>query len=279
MSRPCFLFDRIQHFAREHPQRAALISGSRQISYGELDDRARRVATGLLALQLPGQSRIAILCANRPEFFEIWQGASLAGHVLTPVNTRLAPREIAFILGDSQARVLFIEAGLEHILQDIGGEPSALARVYVIGGGAPERPGWHCYRDWRDEQSGSGFTSRARADDTVVQMHTSGTTGFPKGVELEHAAVLTCIRSMMGQTTWPEGEVALVTAPLFHTAGCAWAHCALQSGGSVVLLEELTPPAVLSAIENQRVSQALLVPALIRRVLDSPLCAKWIFPA
>jgi len=104
-------------------------------------------------------------------------------------------------------------------------------------------------------------------------MHTSGTTGFPKGVELNHSSVIACARSMMGEAPWPAGEVALVTAPLFHTAGCAYAHCALQSGGTIVLLEELSPATILSAIEQHRVSDALLVPALLRIVLDSPQCA------
>jgi len=266
------LFDRIQHFAHQHGRRTALIAGCARITYAELDERARRVANGLSALQLPEQSRVAILCANRPEFFEIWQGAALAGLVLTPINTRLAAGEIEFILNDSQARVLFGDEGAEHLLQEISGEGTAIECFFLLGGRPAGQSGWRAYSDWREEQSSDAISRRGRPDDTVVQMHTSGTTGFPKGVELQHTAVLRCIRSMMGQDGWPAGEVALVTAPLFHTAGCAWAHCALQTGGSAVLLEELSPAAVLSAIENHRVSQALLVPALIRRVLDSPLC-------
>lgn len=273
MSGPCFLFDQVSDFARQHAGRTALITGSRRISYGELNDRARRVANGLHALKLDRQSRIAMLCGNRHEFFEIWQGAALAGHVLTPINTRLAAREIAFILNDAQAPLLFVDEACHELVQEIAGELTAVRQIFTLGSHAQ----WPSYNDWRDEQSvnephRSRFPPRL-ADDTVVQMYTSGTTGFPKGVELGHASMLACVRSMMGLAAWATGEIALVTAPLFHTAGSAWAHCALQSGGTIVLLQELSPAAVLSAIENHRVSQVLLVPVLIRMVLDSPQCA------
>jgi acyl-CoA synthetase (AMP-forming)/AMP-acid ligase II len=78
---------------------------------------------------------------------------------------------------------------------------------------------------------------------------------------------------MMGLNAWPPNEVTLVTAPLFHTAGCAWASCALQSGGTIVLLSEVTPTAILDAFEANAVTQALLVPAVIQMVLQLPECA------
>ena len=273
MSGPRCLFDQVSDFARQRAGRVALLSGSRRISYSELDDRARRVGNGLRALKLDQRSRVAILCGNRHEFFEIWQGASMAGHVLTPINARLAAREITFILNDSKARLLFVDQAFHGLVQEIAGELPAVQQIFTLG----KHLEWPSYSDWRDGQSADQPPPSSLPppfpDDTVVQMYTSGTTGFPKGVELSHASVLACVRSMMGLAAWPPGEVALVTAPLFHTAGSAWAHCALQSGGTVVLLEELSPQAVLSAIENHRVSEALLVPALIRMVLDSPRCA------
>ena len=106
----------------------------------------------------------------------------------------------------------------------------------------------------------------------MVQMYTSGTTGFPKGVELNHTSMLACVRSMMGLHEWQPGEVALVTAPLFHTAGSAWANCALQSGGTIVLLREVSPASILDALEEYKVTQALLVPAVVQMALQSPDC-------
>ena len=257
------LFDQVTDFARHCADRTSLISGSRQISYSKLDERARRVGNGLLALKLDRPSRVAILCGNRHEFFEIWQGASMAGHILTPINARLAAREIEFILNDSQARLLFVDEAFHGLVQEISGELTAVKQIFTLG----SHHEWLAYSEWRDGQSADqpshSLIPPPYPEDTVVQMYTSGTTGFPKGVELSHASVLTCVRSMMGLAAWSSGEVALVTAPLFHTAGSAWAQCALQSGGTVVLLKELSPAAVLSAIEDHQVSKALLVEHLV----------------
>ena len=273
MSGPRFLFDQVSDFARQCEDRTALIAGAQRISYAELDESARRVSNGLHALKLDQQSRVAILCGNRPEFFEIWQGAALAGHVLTPINARLAALEIAFILNDSQASLLFVDEALHGLVQEIAGELSGVQQIFTLGRHAK----WLSYSDWRDDQSTDkphrSLIPPPVPDDTVVQMYTSGTTGFPKGVELSHVSVLACARAMMGLTAWSPGAVALVTAPLFHTAGSAYAHCALQSGGTIVLLEELSPATVLEVIEKHRVSDTLLVPALLRMVLESPQCA------
>ena len=266
-TRPC-LFDQVRMFAQQCPGDAALIQGNQHMSYSELDEHARRVCTGLESLELDPQSRVVILCRNRSAFFEIWQGTSMAGHVLTPINPSLAAPEIAFIVNDSRAKVVIVDDTSHDSVQKIADELPDVQQFFTLD----SRSSWSSYHDWRDSQEASEPQSSTRAGDTVVQMYTSGTTGFPKGVELDHSAILACVRSMMGETVWPQGEVTLVTAPLFHTAGSAYAHCALQSGGAIVLLEQLSPESVLAAIGSHAVNQALLVPALIRRVLDSPVC-------
>jgi len=269
MSAQSCLFDQVRHFARQCPDETALIQGKQHTSYQELDVRARRVCSALNALGLKAASRIIILSGNRPEFFEIWQGASMAGHVLTPVNARLAAPEIEFILNDSQAPVLIVDKSSQALVQEIAGKLTSVQQIVSLDAHTE----WPSYQHWRDTHSADEPLIALAPDDTVVQMYTSGTTGFPKGVELAHGAFLACVRSMMGEIAWPRGEVSLVTAPLFHTAGCAYAHCALQSGGSIVLLEQLSPETVLTAIDADKVSQALLVPVLIRMVLDSAACA------
>ncbi len=261
------LFDQLQHFAQHRPERQALIGGGRRVSYLQLQQRAQRVASGLASLDLPAHCRIAILSRNIPEFFEIWCGAAMAGHVLTPINARLAPGEVAFIVKDSGAGAIFVDQPYHALVGEIGNSLNGVRQVISLAGSSQ----WPHYPDWRDAYTAAD-PQPGKPDDTVVQMYTSGTTGFPKGVELDHGSVLACVRSMMGLNRWGDAEVALVTAPLFHTAGSAWAHCALQSGGTVVLLEELSPDTVLWALEDHAVSQALLVPTLIRMVQESPHC-------
>lgn len=264
-----FIFDAIREFAETRGDHTALSYDDRLTSYRELAQRMARVANGLSSLGLEPQSRIAILTGNNDYFFEIWLGAALGGFVLTPINARLAPPEVVYIVNDSEAEVLIVDAPFRQLVEGIVPELSTVRHIVSLG----EHPEWLEYPHWRDEQTFAEVAVRGDPRDTMVQMYTSGTTGFPKGVELNHTAVLACARSMMGLDAWEPGEVALVTAPLFHTAGSAWASCALQSGGTVVLLPELNAATMLTAIEENRVTQALLVPAVIQMALQSPECA------
>lgn len=269
MSESPFIFDAIREFAETRGDHTALIYEDRRSSYADLAQRFDRVANGLASLGLEPQSRIAILSGNKDYFFETWLGAALGGFVLTPINARLAPPEVLYIVNDSQAEVLIVDEPFHQLVEGIGADLSTVRHIFSLGG----HPEWITYTQWRDEQSPAKVRVRNHPGDTMVQMYTSGTTGFPKGVELNHTSVLACTRSMMGSDAWEPGEVALVTAPLFHTAGSAWANCALQSGGTVVLLRELSPESILDAIEEHRVTQTLLVPAVIQMVLHSPDCA------
>lgn len=270
MSGNRFIYDAIREYAKTRGDETVLIFGDRRSSYGELNERAERVANGLKSLGLERKNRVAILTGNNDYFFEIWLGAAIGGFVLTPVNARLAPLEVLYILNDSEAKVLFVDGPFQSLVEGIAGELSTVRHIFSLDAHAA----WPLYGTWREAQSSSSVDSGGDPSDAMVQMYTSGTTGFPKGVELNHTSVLACARGMMGAEAWQPGEVVLVTAPLFHTAGSAWASSALQSGGTVVVLRETTPASILNVIEKEKVTEVLLVPAVIQMLLKSPELAK-----
>jgi len=273
MSGNRFIFDAVRGYAESRADHPALIFGDRVTSYGDLELRANRVANGLSSFDLKPQSRIAILTGNNDYFFEIWLGAALGNFVLTPINARLAPPEVVYIVNDCQAEVLIVDGPFQALVKEIAADLATIRQVISLDA----HPEWHNYAEWRDEQAADQLQPTVDPGVTMVQMYTSGTTGFPKGVELKgvelnHLSFLACVRSMMGLTAWEPGEVALVTAPLFHTAGSAWASCALQSGGTIVLLRETNPATILNALEEYKVTQVLLVPAVIQMALQFPEC-------
>jgi acyl-CoA synthetase (AMP-forming)/AMP-acid ligase II len=92
--------------AAAHPDRIAIVAGNERISYAEVDRRATRVANGLIAAGIKPGARIALLDKNDPNYFELQFGCAKAGAVLVPINTRLAPPEIAYIVKDSGAEML-----------------------------------------------------------------------------------------------------------------------------------------------------------------------------
>jgi acyl-CoA synthetase (AMP-forming)/AMP-acid ligase II len=264
-----FIFDPIREYAQTRGEHTALIYGDRLTSYGELEQHANRVANGLSSLDLKPRCRIAVLTGNNDYFFEIWLGAALSGFVLTPINARLAPPEVLYIVNDSAAEVLIVDGPFQALVEGIAGDLSTVRHIISLD----KHSDWPLFSNWRSEQSADRFDASVDPADTMVQMYTSGTTGFPKGVELNHAGLLACARAMMGVAEWDPGEVVLVTAPLFHTAGSAWASSALQSGGTIVLLREVTPTSILNAFEENRVTEVLLVPAVIQMLMQSADCA------
>jgi acyl-CoA synthetase (AMP-forming)/AMP-acid ligase II len=100
----------VRHQAATQPERIALTFAEGDTSYGALDLRANQVANGLIAAGLRPQSRVALLDKNHDSFFEIWFGAAKANVVLVPINWRLAQPEIAFIVNDAEAEILFVGA-------------------------------------------------------------------------------------------------------------------------------------------------------------------------
>ena len=126
MSGNRFIFDAVRDYAATRADQAAVIFGDRITSYGDLEVLANRVANGLTSFDLKPQSRIAILTGNNDYFFEIWLGAALGNFVLTPINARLVPPEIAYIVNDCQAEILIVDGPFQGLVEEIAVDLSTI---------------------------------------------------------------------------------------------------------------------------------------------------------
>lgn len=161
--------------AAAHPDRIAIIIRDERVGYAEINRRANRVANGLSAAGLKAGARIALLDKNDTNYFELQFGCAKAGMVLVPINWRLAPPEIAFIVKDAASEMLFYGPEFAPVIAAIRGE---LGNIPLVPLGAGGRDG---YEAWRDRQSDGELPARSTPDDTVLQLYTSGTTGRAKG--------------------------------------------------------------------------------------------------
>src|SRR5690348_1649445 len=184
------LADLIRQRAATWPERAAITIDGASLTYADLDRRATRVANGLLALSGALQGRVAVLDKNSAAFYEVWFGAAKARKVLVPVNWRLAPAEIAYILNDSGAEFLFVGPEFFAVIDQIRRQLSTIKRIVGFSGSHPE---WESYVAWRDREPDADSCLRNGPDDVAIQLYTSGTTGHPKGVQLTHANVFAAI--------------------------------------------------------------------------------------
>jgi acyl-CoA synthetase (AMP-forming)/AMP-acid ligase II len=255
------LADIVRHQAAAQPARIALTFEEWDTDYGALDRRANQVANGLLAAGMRPAARIAVLDKNHDSFFEVWFGAAKAKAVLVPVTWRLAAREIAYIVNDARAEMLFVGSEFLNVVAEIRDQLKTVREVIVTDQG---------FTAWRDRQSDADPNLLTEGSDVCVQLYTSGTTGQPKGVQLTNDNLITLVsQSASGKWDWQVADVSLVAMPLFHIAGSGYALCGLYVGAHNVILRDVVPQQILDAIGRYQVTKLFLVPAVILLLLQN----------
>ena len=262
--------DLTRHHARTRPDRVAIHFEGRRITFRELDQRTNQVANGLIAEGVGPQARIAILSKNIPAFFELWFGSAKTDVVLVPVNFRLAPPEVAYVVDDAGAQILFVGAEFYPVAEKIAHELKSVRRIIALDDG---HPSWTDYTDWLAAQQANDRDMTIAPDHCAIQMYTSGTTGHPKGAQLSHASLLPLAHGGVRQLgDWHENDVNLVCMPLFHIGGSGWALVGLYRGVEMVLMRDPDPAIILRLIPQYRITKAFMVPALLLFLLQHPQC-------
>lgn len=264
-----YLTQGLHRALRHNPQLPATIFGERVRTVAEHADRVARLAGGLRSLGVAEGERVAILSMNSDHYLELLMAVPWANGVVNPVNVRWSPEEIVYSLDESSTTVLVVDDAFAPLL-DLLGERCRELRGVVHAGDGPVGGGAVGYEDLV-AASAPVPDARRGGDALAGILYTGGTTGFPKGVMLTHANILTSV--LGGQATFPfarPGGRFLHAAPLFH--GGALAACAAQwmVGGTQVVVPAFEPLAVMAAIEQHRVTDMLLVPTMLQRLADDP---------
>ncbi|QIY99623.1 o-succinylbenzoate--CoA ligase [Streptomyces sp. S1D4-11] len=247
--------------ARKTPHRTALIHGGTTVSYAELYARTTRLAHALRALGLRRGDRIAYLGPNHPSYLETLFAAGTLGAVFVPLNPRLAGPEIAYQLSDSGAKVLVYAPSTAGLVAGLPG--NAHVGTFVEVGSR--------YEELIDQAAEDPIDQSVTADDMCIIMYTSGTTGRPKGAMLTHGNLIWNAVNVLVDHDLTADERALVSAPLFHTAGLNMLTLpVLLKGGTCVLVESFDPAATLDLIERHRITFMFGVPTMFDQVARHP---------
>ena len=232
----------------------------------EEHERCTRLAAALERAGAGG-ARVAVLETNSPAYLETYLGAAGAGSILCPLNTRLAPPELADILREARPVVLVVGPGQEQLAT----EAAALAELdptwLALTGADPEALGEQVLL--QDDLPGAeGFRPRDVEGSTVAQLYfTSGTTGRSKGVQLTHGNVAAHALATVAELGLRETDVWGHVAPMFHLAD-AWASFAVtQVGGCHVFQREFRASSTLELFGREKVSITNLVPTMLVRVV------------
>jgi acyl-CoA synthetase (AMP-forming)/AMP-acid ligase II len=254
------------------PDRPALVFKGTALSFAGLDERASRLASRFAAAGLGPGDRLAILCKNNVPWFELLLACAKTGVVFVPVNFRLAPREVEFIVNDATAKIMVVDGWFADIVREIEDDLTTVEQTLFIAGHPAETPDrWLDYETWRDAGADDDPGREAAPEDPLIQMYTSGTTGLPKGAVLSHANINAMQQTGPYGWDW-QADVSLVVMPLFHIAGSAWALSPMSFGVTCIVMEDVEPGEVLRHIGEDKVTKVLFVPAVILFLMQHPDC-------
>jgi len=265
------VFARQQAIASPDKPAIVMASSGETVTFGEYEARSNRVAHLLREAGLRRGDHIAVFIENSPQLLEIEGGAERAGLYYTLINTYLGAAEVAYIVSNSQAKVLFSSAAKREVALAAAANSPVLERK-VMTGQDPLPDGWEPY-----DAVVAKFPAAPLPDEALgaAMLYSSGTTGRPKGIlrELPEGGpgqplpVMEFVKFLFG---FREGMTYLNPAPLYHSAPQASVAAALRMGSTVVVMEHFDPEQWLALVERYRVTHCQMVPVMFNRLLRLP---------
>jgi fatty-acyl-CoA synthase len=224
------------------------------LTYREMARRARAQAAGLDALGVPVGGRVAIVSHNSARLLTSFFGVSAWGRVLVPVNFRLAPAEVGYIVEHSGADVVLLDPELDALRDAVPAK-----HVFTLGAsddvvfGSTAEP-----RDWAGDESA-----------TATLNYTSGTTARPKGVQLTHRNLWLNATVFGLHATVTDDDVLLHTLPMFHANGWGMPYVVTGLGGRHIVLRKVDGEQILRRIADHGVTLMCAAPAVVNAALDA----------
>ncbi|TFV57632.1 long-chain-fatty-acid--CoA ligase [Mycobacterium sp. PS03-16] len=254
--------NQLARHALMQPGKTALRFLGRTTTWGELDQRVTTLAGALCRRGVAAGDRVLILMLNRTEFIETFLAVNKLGGIAVPVNFRMTPPEIAFLVSDCAARVVVTEAALAPVAAAVRDLDATLETVIVAGGGTAE--GLLGYDDLLAEPGLDPEPVDIPNDSPALIMYTSGTTGRPKGAVLTHTNIAgQAMTNLFTTGADLNNDVGFIGVPLFHIAGIGNMISGLLLGLPTVLypLGAFDPGELLDVLAEEKVTSIFLVPA------------------
>ena len=246
-------------------ERAALIpqmpaiqaADGRTLTYAQVAERVNRAAAMLRDLGVRRGDRVAILSENRPEYIELLLACARLGAILACQNWRLAPPELAHCVSLVDPAVVVVSERHAALLERAAP--------------APEAPRVRIGDDYEARLAAASPAERpieAQAEDGLMILYTSGTTGLPKGAVISHRAEIA--RSLVGFLDFGTrpGETSMCWAPLFHMAAAEPSLSTLMTGGKVIVVDGFRPDEIAGHVGREKMGHLLLMPGMIEPLIS-----------
>lgn len=252
--------NQVRRHALTTPDGPALKYAGKVTTWSELDRRSHAFAAALHRRGVGFGDRVLLLMLNRSEYVEAIFGANILGAIAVPVNIRMAPAEIAFLVSDSGAKVVVTETMLAPLAGAVQAAAPGVEQIIVVGGS--ESPDHVDYETLLAEGTDGLPEIDVPEESVALIMYTSGTTGKPKGAMLTHqnmqAQAVTCLRELQTRSD----DIGSMVVPMFHIAAIGAMSALFYMGALSVIhpLGAFDPNELLDALEAEGTTSIFLVP-------------------
>jgi len=260
-----------RHAAQVYGNKEGVVCGRQRFTYRQFNERCDRLSNALLKLGIRKGDRLAYLSFNCHRLLEAYFGVPQIGAILLPMNIRLNPEELAYILNDAEPRALFFDPEFIPMLEALRHEAKAVEYYIPL---RDAKPAWafpKFYDELLADATAEEIDYRNIDENSVAELfYTSGTTAYPKGVMLTHRNLYLHAFYAAMALHGDDREVHLYTIPLFHVNSWGAPHVFTLTGGRHVIIKKFDPATAMELIERERVTRLQVVATMIIAMLNHP---------
>ena len=260
-----------RHAAQIFGRKEGVVCENSRFTYREFNEHCDRLSAALLKLGLRQGDRVAYLSFNCHRLLEAYFGVPQIGAVLLPLNIRLSPEELAYILNDAGPRVLCFDPEFIPLVEALRPQAESIEHYIALRDAKPAWAHPEFYDELLAETSPAEIDYRDIDENSVAELfYTSGTTAHPKGVMLTHRNLYLHAFYVAARAQITDREVGLYTVPLFHVNSWGAPHYLTLAGARHVIIKKFDPIAAMELIQRECVTRLLVVATMVIAMLNHP---------
>ena len=264
--------DMLTRAARCYPDKEAVVFEETRLTYAEFNERTNRLSNALLDLGVKRGERVVVICHNSNHYAEAVFAIAKIGAVSTNLNWRLSPKELAFLLDDSEANIVFFSKRFEYLYEPMVKELPKKLKYIAVDGKSDDS--MLDYEELIAKYPSNEPEVDIDFEDVVLQLYTSGTTGRPKGVMLTHKNMYSNAISTILEMELTRDFNVLGLLPIFHIAVFVLLNLVLV-GAKVTFVHSFDPAEIMALIEKEKVTAVGFTPIIFKFLLDHPELEKF----
>jgi acyl-CoA synthetase (AMP-forming)/AMP-acid ligase II len=249
------------------PDRDFLVFEGQRRGYAKTNERINRLAHALEKMGIQKSDCVGMLHVNCPQYVEVYFAAAKLGAIFVPLNFRAKTDELSYMINHAEIRVLFAADRYMEMVNAMLEKLTTVEQCIAVDEKQDERP---FYEDLISSSPSENFPGNIEDEDMTILMYTAGTTGRPKGVPLRHSDFTSYVLENVDPADPEVKERNLLTVPLYHVAGMQAMLAGVYGGRTLVLMRQFEVKEWMRTIQAERVSRAMLVPTMLKWVIDDP---------